>query len=90
MQWTHIGLLGLPLLLSGCASALLGLSADQIEAMAKIKDAGLTCIQASVGAMGGGKLVVASMDRGIYGTLSVDPDCRVSITTRPAGETPTK
>lgn len=60
------------------------MTAEQLKEVAKIKDAGITCI--SVGTPWGrqGALFI-SVDKGVIvsGAVVVDPDCKASISTTP-------
>ena len=71
----------LALFLSGCSipGSYMGANEKQIEALAKIKDAGVFCFTASSLMYGGGSVVTASIDKGIKGTLTVAKDCVVTI-----------
>jgi hypothetical protein len=71
--------------LSGCmTSGLLGqMSPEQLEALSKIKDATTHCVVANT-PYGRGVLIFASFDKGIYGTLTIDSECKTTISTSPA------
>ena len=73
--------LGLLILAQGCAipGSIAGLNEKQLEALAKIKDAGVFCFKADALMYGGGTLVTASIDKGIKGALTVEPGCAVKI-----------
>jgi len=73
--------LGLLILAQGCAipGSIAGLNEKQLEALAKIKDAGVFCFKADALMYGGGTLVTASIDKGIKGALTVEPGCVVKI-----------
>jgi len=73
--------LGLLILAQGCAipGSIAGLNEKQLEALAKIKDAGVFCFKADALMYGGGTVVTASIDKGIKGTLTVEPGCVVKI-----------
>ena len=76
------------LLLTGCSGiaspfGAVGLDAKQLEALAKVKDANVLCIEADVLMGGTGSLVFASVDKGISATITVDArgKCTVGLTT---------
>jgi starvation-inducible outer membrane lipoprotein len=78
----------LVLLLTGCSGIAspfgsVGLDAKQLEALAKVKDANVLCIEADVMLGGVGSLVFASVDKGIRATISVDArgKCAIRLTT---------
>ena len=83
MKPLRIAVLGM-FVLAGCVGpgTLTGMNKEQIEALAKIKDAAVMCIEATV-TVYQGKTVFASIDKGIIGALSVDERCKVTIDTKP-------
>lgn len=67
---------------SGCFGGSLGLqdmTAEQITAMSKIKDAAISCIH---GLYAGAtvNVVFVSVDKGIPSGITVDTDCKVTFT----------
>lgn len=72
----------LPLLLSGCMtnSAYENMSAEQITALSKLKDANVACVIVN-SPWGRGVSVFANLDRGVIheGVVTVDGDCKVTI-----------
>lgn len=81
-------LLGLlAFVLSGCASTAgyQGMSAEQIAALAKMKDANINCI---IGNSPWGKVVTVyvNLDKGVIpsGGVTVDAECKVTLTSVPA------
>ena len=88
-----VGLLSaVGLLLTGCAGvgSFAGLNKDQIEALAKIKDAAAVCVKASAGGVYTGVAIFSSIDKGIYGTITVKDDCSTTLgTVQPVPAKPT-
>lgn len=70
-------------LAAGCVgpSALAGLSAEQIAAAAKIRDANLTCVTGMNAVYGKAALVFVSVDKGIPASITVAEDCKVTLST---------
>ena len=71
------------LLLAGCMgmqTAYEKMSADQIQALAKMKDANVACVIANT-PWGRGVSVFANVDRGVIqrGVLTVDGECKVTV-----------
>lgn len=78
-------LVGIVLGGSGCAlpGTVAGLNEAQINALVKMKDAGVMCITGSGPPLtGSGSVVVASIDKGIKGSLEVGRDCSIKIVTQ--------
>lgn len=77
---------------SGCAAAgpfgIGGLNKEQIEALAKVKDASVLCVEADVMLGGVGSLVVASVDKGIAAEIVVDARGKCAVTFRVYGPAP--
>lgn len=70
-------------ILGGCAlpGSFSALDKEQIEAMAKIKDAAIMCVAGNY-SIGRGLAVFASVDKGISAEVTVDGDCaKVKIQT---------
>lgn len=82
-----VGLLG-----SGCAAAgpfgIGGLNKEQIEALAKVKDASVLCVEADVMLGGVGSLVVASVDKGLAAEITVDARGKCAVIFRVFGPSP--
>lgn len=82
---TILGLAAAVVVLAGCATPL-GMfgGADELAALAKVKDANVVCIEADV-MLGAnkGSLVIASVDKGISAQIVVDArgKCAVGIRT---------
>lgn len=79
------------LLLAGCSlpGTFAHLDKEQIEALAKIKDAAATCVTATAGGMYKGIGVFTSIDRGVYGKITIKDDCSVTVETiQPVKPTP--
>ena len=78
-----LGIEGL-LLLTGCSlpGSMIGMNKEQIEAMAKIKDAGAVCVTATVNLQGNGRMIFAAIDKGIKGKVTVATDCTTTIETK--------
>lgn len=80
-----IGLL-LCLGLSGCAglgsAGYQGMSADQIKALALMKDANVNCVKGGNAITGPFLTVFVNYDKGVIpdGGISVDGDCKVTMT----------
>lgn len=76
------------LLVSGCAGVggMAGLSAEQLNALAKVKDANVICFEATAALYGSGTLVSASIDKGIVATIRINGHgkCDVEMTTESA------
>lgn len=69
----------------GCAGMTMpssSMSAEQLTALAKDKSAGVTC-QEAVGPWGRGRNTVVNVDKASIpsGTVTVDAECKVTITT---------
>mgnify|MGYP001598570298 CR=1 FL=1 len=76
-------LLGGIVALTGCAmpGSFAGLNKEQIEALAKIKDAAIMCVSGNY-SIGRGLAVFASVDKGISAVVTVDKDCeKITVTT---------
>lgn len=74
----------LAFLLAGCASPFGygGLSSDQLKEISKVKDSAATCVRGVyAGAMV--TLVAVSTDKGIAGTVTIDENCKTTLTTIP-------
>ena len=71
--------------LAGCVAVPLDqMSAEQLKELAKIKDAGITCI--SLGTPWGRQSALfINVDKGVItsGAVVVDPDCKASVTNAP-------
>lgn len=69
------------LALSSCAlpGSVIGMSAEQIHALAKQRDASVICVYGEGGLGASGSVIIAGIDRGITGSLSVSRDCGVRI-----------
>lgn len=71
-------------ILSACANqgGYQGMSADQIAALAKMKDANVNCTKGSTVAFGNFFAVFVNLDKGVIpeGGITVSPDCAVSVT----------
>jgi PBP1b-binding outer membrane lipoprotein LpoB len=80
MKWIVIVLL----LLSGCAGVqgYQSMSPEQLAAMAKMKDATVNCIKGSTVWTGPYFVVMVQLDKGVIpeGGITVDGDCKVSMT----------
>lgn len=76
-----IGLLGFIAACAGCAmpGSLAGLSAEQLAAMAKTKDAAVTCVTGVTAWTGPFTLVFADVDKGIPGDITVKQNCEVTM-----------
>ena len=80
--------------LTGCAGLFPNvqiekMTAEQIKEVAKIKDAGVTCV--SLGTPWGRQSALfVNLDKGVIasGAVTVDPDCKASITNAPAPAPP--
>ena len=72
--------------LGGCVAVPLDrMTAEQLKEVARIKDAGITCI--SLGTPWGRQSALfISVDKGVItsGSVIVDPDCKASVTNTPA------
>ena len=72
--------------LSGCAgtggSGYASMTPEQLNALAKMKDASVQCIKGSTPFTGPFLTVLVTMDKGVIpeGGVTVDGDCRVSLT----------
>lgn len=70
----------LALLLTGCVTPFYAqMSPEQIQAMAKIKEAGAGCVR---GVYAGANVATSwvNTDKGIIGTLTIDQDCKMTFT----------
>jgi hypothetical protein len=82
--------LPLVLLLSGCANfgggAYENMSAEQIAALAKMKDANVACVIVN-SPWGRGVTVFANVDKDVIqkGQVVIDTDCKVTITNEKPG-----
>ena len=72
-------------LLAGCTlpGTFAHLDKGQIEALAKIKDAAATCVTGTAGGMYKGIGVFTSIDRGVYGKITIKDDCSTTLETLP-------
>lgn len=73
----------LALLLAGCAQPFYtSMSPEQLAALAKFKEANLICVQ---GVYAGAVVRTTSIstDKGIVGTVTIDGDCKVTMTGPP-------
>lgn len=63
----------------GCATSTAGMSAEQITASAKAKDANVVCVQGT-GPWGKASSVYVNVDKGVVasGQVTVDGECKVS------------
>jgi hypothetical protein len=68
----------LALLLTGCTMAMAQMSPEQMEQMAKVKDAHAGCTVLNT-PYGRGVLVWANADRGVLGKVTIETDCKVTI-----------
>ncbi len=73
-------------LLMGCASpgAYQGMTAEQITALAKMKDANVACVILNA-PWGRGVTTFVNLDKGVIpsGTVTVDGECKVTMTNAP-------
>lgn len=78
----------LALSLTGCVAVPLDrMTAEQLKEVARIKDAGITCI--SLGTPWGRQSALfISVDKGVItsGSVIVDPDCKASVSNTPAAK----
>lgn len=75
----------LALLLAGCQSAgLQGMSAEQITATARMKDANVNCIIIN-SPWGRGVTTFVNLDKGVVpsGGITVDNECKITILNNP-------
>lgn len=82
----HVRVLLLAAAFAGCAPFNpANMTPEQLTALAKIKDATVTCIIAN-SPYGKGSGLYLSLDKGVIptGTMTVDDGCKVTITTAPA------
>ena len=74
------------LTLAGCATPIgyNGMSPEQINALAKMKDANVSCV-VTKGAWGTVVGTYVQLDKGVVpsGNVSVDSECKVTITSTP-------
>jgi len=77
-----LALLVVLFLLPACAGpgSFMGMSPEQLREAVKVKDQDVTCFTGTNAMYGSVTLVLASADRGIYGTVTVNEKCAVSIT----------
>lgn len=78
----YVAPLALLFSIEGCAipGVYSGMSAKELEAMSKIKDAAVICVQGSGPPLTGqGALVFASVDKGVCATITVKANCETSI-----------
>ena len=72
------------ILIGGCATGLgyQGMSADQIAALAKMKDANIQCIKGNTPMAGSFLIVMVNLDKGVIpeGGITASPDCAVTLT----------
>ena len=69
--------------LTGCATAgYQGMSAEQIQALAKMKDANINCVKGNTVWTGQFLTVFVNVDKGVIpeGGVTVDGDCKVTLT----------
>ncbi len=72
------------LLLAGCASLpYASMTAEQIEALAKVKDATLTCVS-GVYAGATVRAIYLNIDKGIPAGVTVTEDCKLTFDAKPA------
>lgn len=71
-------------LLAGCATqgGYQGMTAEQLAALAKMKDANVQCIKGVTPITGQFLTILVSVDKGVIpeGGITVSPDCAVSVT----------
>jgi hypothetical protein len=74
------------IVIAGCASAgYQGMTADQIAATAKMKDANVNCVVVA-SPWGKGTTTFVNIDKGVIqtGTVTVDADCKITVNNAPA------
>jgi hypothetical protein len=80
----RLAFLAAAIALAGCASqgGYQGMSADQLAALAKMKDANVNCTKGSTLLLGSFLTVFVNLDKGVIpeGGISVSPDCAVTVT----------
>ena len=72
----------LVLLIAGCTSALAGMTPEQLAALAKQKDASVTCFS---GVYAGAKvnMLFLNADKGVPAGVQIDDGCKASFDTKP-------
>ena len=73
----------LALTLTGCTNALASMSPEQLTAMAKMKDASVTCVRA-VYAGAVVTMLFVSADKGVPSNMTITDDCKTTIDTKPS------
>lgn len=70
--------------LTGCSFAAAQMTPEQLAAMAKVKDANVTCFKANT-PYGTAVTVYVNVDKGVVpaGSVSVDAECKVTLTAAP-------
>ena len=67
--------------MTGCTNALASMSPEQLAAMAKMKDASVTCVRA-VYAGAVVTMLFVSADKGVPANMTITDDCKTSIDTK--------
>ena len=72
----------LVLLIAGCTSALAGMTPEQLAALAKQKDASVTCFS---GVYAGAKvnMLFLNADKGVPAGVQIDDGCKARFDTKP-------
>lgn len=85
-----IAIVAAGLVAAGCLgpATLSGMTAEQIAAAAKIRDANLTCATGVNAVYGKAALVFVSVDKGIPAAITVGEDCKVTLSTGDKGKAP--
>ena len=79
-RWRRLGLCVLSLALAGCAGpfGLTGMSSSQLKELARVKDAGVTCVWAVyAGVMI--KMISINVDKGIPAGVKIGDQCEASF-----------